>query len=350
MNPLHQTLFDLVSIPSVTGNEGRICTSIAERLLPLWTMQAVRRLGNSLIVGQQTGRPLITLYGHLDTVPEQDNAAPRIEGDRMFGLGTSDMKSGVAVMVHLMEDEEVRSGPYDVVGVFYDREEGPMDDNGLETVLTRLLWLDESVLGIVLEPTNLQTELGCNGAINADVIFEGKAAHSARPWLGENAVTKAGVWLTEMHEREPRSVDVGGLEFTEVFSVTKADGGIATNVLPATFTVNLNYRFPPSYSLFEAEARLREVAAAGDHILIKDRAPAGIVPEGNPYLRHFEEIVGGERLAKQGWTDVARLTHRGIPALNFGPGDPLQAHQVDEFVALASVDEAYAALHTFLSE
>ncbi len=350
MNPLHQTLFDLVSIPSVTGNEGRICTAVAERLLPLWTMKAVNRVGNALVVGQQTGRPLITLYGHLDTVPEQGNAAPRIEGDRMHGLGTSDMKSGLAVMIHLMEDDEVRSGPFDVVGVFYDREEGPVDENGLETVLTRTPWLDDSVLAIVMEPTNLQLELGCNGALNADVIFEGKAAHSARPWLGENAVTKAGAWLAEMHRREPERVEIAGLEFNEVFSVTKADGGIATNVLPATFTVNLNYRFPPVYSIFEAEARLREVAAAANIIIIKDRAPAGTVPEDNAYLARLEQILGGTRMAKQGWTDVARLTNRGIPAVNYGPGEPFQAHQADESVALANVHQAYGALHSFLTE
>jgi succinyl-diaminopimelate desuccinylase len=348
VNMLQETLREIVAIHSVTGNEGRLCTAIAERLLPIWTMQAVTRMGNALIVGQQTGRPLISLYGHLDTVPEQENGHPLVSDGRMSGLGTADMKSGLAVMIHLLEDDEVRSGPFDVVGVFYDREEGPHDENGLEEVLDRAPWLTESEFAIVMEPTDLAIELGCNGAINADVIFSGKAAHSARPWLGENAVTKAGEWLAAMHRRAPTPVTIDGLEFREVFSVTKADGGIANNVLPAEMRINLNYRFPPIYSLAEAEVRLRDVADAADDVIVKDRAAAGNVIEDNLHLDRLLEISGAGRLAKQGWTDVARLTSRGIPAINYGPGDPALAHRPEESVALASLETAYRTLREFL--
>ncbi len=141
MTPLHETLGWLVDIPSVTGNEGRLCTAIAERLLPSWSIDTVTRLGNSLVVGRTGDRPLITLLGHIDTVPEQGNGASRVDGDRMYGLGTSDMKAGVAVMIHLLETQDVVDGPYDVVGVFYDKEEGSSDDNGLEDVLDRAPWL-----------------------------------------------------------------------------------------------------------------------------------------------------------------------------------------------------------------
>ncbi|MCP4968310.1 MAG: succinyl-diaminopimelate desuccinylase [bacterium] len=348
MNPLHETLAELVSIHSVTGNEGRLCTAVAERLLPIWTMQHVTRIGNALVVGQQTGRPLISLFGHFDTVPIQDNGEPIVENGRMAGVGTADMKSGLAVMIHLLEDDAVRSGPYDVVAVFYDKEEGPADENGLEEVLDKASWLADSEFAIVLEPTDLGVELGCNGAMNADVIFDGKAAHSARPWLGQNAVTKAGAWLAAMHERQPELVDIDGLEFHEVFSVTQAHGGIANNVLPSSLRINLNYRFPPIYSIEQAERRLHEIAAGADRVVIQDRAPAGAVVQDNPHLDRLVAIAGAERSAKQGWTDVARLAMRGIDAINYGPGDPGLAHQAAESVPLANVDKAYAVLRELL--
>jgi succinyl-diaminopimelate desuccinylase len=348
MTMLHETLAELVAIHSVTGNEGRLCTAIAKRLLPIWTMQSVTRVGNALVVGQQTGRPLITLFGHLDTVPIQDNGEPSVSDGRMSGVGTADMKSGLAVMIHLLEDDAVRSGPYDVVGVFYDKEEGPADENGLEAVLDKVPWLADSEFAIVLEPTNLGVELGCNGAMNAEIGFEGKAAHSARPWLGENAVTKAGKWLAAMHEKSRESVTIDGLEFHEVFSVTKAEGGIANNVLPASLKINLNYRFPPQYSLEEAEARLLDVAAEADWVVVKDRAPAGAVVQDNSHLDRLLAISEAAREGKQGWTDVARLSGRGMAAINYGPGDPSLAHQAAESVALSSVDRAFEVLREFL--
>lgn len=348
MTTLQETLADLVSIHSVTGNEGRLCTWVAERLLPIWTMEGVIRLGNALVVGRQTGRPLLTLFGHLDTVPVQDNGDPVVADGHMAGVGTADMKSGLAVMIHLLQDDAVRSGPYDVVAVFYDREEGPADENGLEEVLDRVPWLADSEFALVLEPTDLGVELGCNGSMNADIGFEGKAAHSARPWLGENAVTKAGRWLASMHDRVPEPVVIDGLEFREVFSVTKAEGGIANNVLPASLRINLNYRFPPIYTIEQAEQRLTETAAAADWIVIKDRAPAGTVVHDNPHLDRLLSISGATRAAKQGWTDVARLAGRGIPAANYGPGDPAMAHQAAESVSLANVDYAFEVLREFL--
>ncbi|MCL1692958.1 MAG: succinyl-diaminopimelate desuccinylase [Actinomycetia bacterium] len=343
---LTDTLVELINIPSVIGDEEEITTAIEFRLA---AVRPVNRLGNALVVGVPTGRPIIVLYGHTDTVPEQDNAAASVHGQRIYGLGASDMKAGLAVMVHLLESREVIDGPYDLVGVFYDKEEGPSADNGLEDVLDAVPWLADAVFSIVLEPTDLNLELGCNGAMNADIVFNGHAAHSARPWLGENAVTKAGAWLAEMHDRRPEPVEIAGLEYREVFSVTKASGGIANNVLPARFTLNLNYRFPPIYDLGEAEARLRDVASAADEVLITDRASAGTIPEGNPHLGRLEELVGGAKTAKQGWTDVARLTGRGIPAVNYGPGEVAQAHQVAESVPVENLEIVFQVLHDFLT-
>lgn len=349
MSDLTATLETLVNTPSVTGDEDRICTDVAGRLVTTWGSEAVRRIGNSVVVGEQTGRELISLYGHLDTVPVQGNAVAHVDGDRMFGLGTTDMKAGVAVMLHLLEDEEVRSGPYDVVGVFYDKEEGPAAENGLEEVLDAVAWLDESALAIVLEPTDLKLELGCNGSLHADVVFTGHAAHSARPWWGENAVTKAGAWLAAIHERQPHVVDVAGLEFREVFAVTQAGGGIARNIIPPEFVLNLNHRFPPAYSLEEAEERLRNVAEGADRIEITDRAPAGTIPVENDHFERLKATLEAPLDAKQGWTDVARLTSRGVPAVNYGPGDAAVAHQAGEYVELVQLESAFAALRRFLT-
>ena len=343
---LSTTLVELINIPSVIGNEEEITTAIEFRTA---ASRPVLRLGNALVVGEPTGRPLIVLYGHTDTVPEQGNGTASIEAGRVHGLGACDMKGGLAVMIHLLEDPEVLSGPYDVVGVFYDKEEGPSAENGLEDVLNAVGWLADAEFSLVFEPTDLNLELGCNGAMNADIIFTGHAAHSARPWLGENAVTKAGAWLAAMHERMPDRVEIAGLEYREVFSVTRANGGIANNVLPSKFTMNLNYRFPPVYDLEAAEARLRQVASDADEVIITDRAPAGTIPEGNRHLARMEGLVGGARTAKQGWTDVARLTGRGIPAVNFGPGEVAQAHQATESVPIQNLEFVFDVMRRFLT-
>jgi len=343
---LSNTLVELINIPSVIGNEEEITTAIEFRMA---ATRPVLRLGNALIVGEPTGKPLVVLYGHTDTVPEQGNTTASVDAGRVHGLGACDMKAGVSVMIHLLEDPEVLSGPHDVVGVFYDKEEGPSAENGLEDVLNAVGWLADAEFSVVLEPTDLNLELGCNGAMNADIIFTGHAAHSARPWLGENAVTKAGAWLAAMHDRTPEPVEIAGLEYREVFSVTRANGGIANNVLPSRFTMNLNYRFPPIYDLEAAEARLRQVAAEADEVIITDRAPAGTIPEGNRHLARLETLVGGARTAKQGWTDVARLTGRGIPAVNFGPGEVAQAHQATESVPIENLETVFDVLRRFLT-
>lgn len=351
MSTLEDTLTELISIKSPTGQEGRICTAIAERLLPQWGMDGVHRIGNALVVGRRTGKPLISLFGHTDTVPEQrGNARPRRDGDKLLGLGASDMKSGVAVMIHLLEDAAITDGPYDVVGVFYDKEEGSHDENGLEEVIRRADWLADSEFAIVLEPTDLALELGCNGAMNALVAFNGVAAHAARPWLGENAVTRAGAWLAGMHEHEPVPIGVDGLVFHETMQVTTVRGGVARNIIPDRFEANVNYRFPPVYGLDEAEKRLRAACAAADEVTIVDKAGPGPVPVGNPHLARLEVLAGAERRAKQGWTDVARLAAHGIPAVNFGPGVVAQAHQVGEYVPVSNLYAAFQVLREFLRE
>ena len=347
---LLETLVELVDTPSETGNEGRLCTALAERLMRTHGQDAVRRINNSLVVGRRTDRPLVLLVGHIDTVPNQGQGPAQVSEGRLVGLGASDMKAGVAVMVHLLEDSEVLLGPFDVVGIFYEAEEGRAADNGLEPVLQRVPWLSDADFAIVTEPTDLEIQVGCVGVVNASVEFQGTAAHSARPWLGENAVTKAGAWLAEMDSREPEPVEVAGLTFYEIFSVTKAAGGVANNIIPGSFTINLNHRFGPHRTVEEAEARVMEVAAAADSVVVADTAPAAPVPELHPMLERLVEVSQAPLAAKQAWTDVARLAQYDVAAVNYGPGETSQAHQVAESVAVDSLDAAYSALHRFLTQ
>jgi succinyl-diaminopimelate desuccinylase len=340
-----ETLIEIVDVPSVTGDEGPLCALLEAR----FGDRSVTRVGNSLVVGVPTpGEPFFALYGHLDTVPGQGDPGARVEGDDLVGLGVSDMKGGVAVMIDLIEDPDL-TPIHDVVLVFYAGEEGPADGNELGAVLDACPWLTDAVLSIVLEPTDLNVEIGCNGVINADVVFRGKSAHSARPWLGRNAITKAGSWLQALDGMEPSLVDIDGLEYREVFSVTRAAGGIANNIIPPEFVVNLNYRFPPIYSLAEAEQRLRTVTGQADEVVVKDRAPAGGAAPEDPWVRRLEAIAGGRRKAKQGWTDVARLTARGAVAVNYGPGLVAQAHQVGEYVPIENLHTARRVLRDFLT-
>ena len=342
------TLTWLVDLPSVTGDERQICTAVATRLYPDLGRDAVVRMGDSLIVGRRTGRPLLLLAGHLDTVPSQGQGAARVEGGRLHGLGAADMKGGLAVMIHLLQDPAVRAGPYDVIGIFYAGEEGPAAGNQLEGILQRAPWMSDAESAVVLEPSDGQLQIGCNGLINATVSFTGKSAHSARPWLGENAVTKAGEWMAEMHRLEPVDVEIEGMVYREVISVTRASGGIANNIIPPRFDLNVNYRFPPTRSLKDAEAHLARVCSRADDFLITDSAPAGPVRAETPFLRRLAEVSGATRAAKQGWTDVARFGVYGVAAVNYGPGETKQAHQADESVNLSDLDAVFSSLRRAL--
>jgi succinyl-diaminopimelate desuccinylase len=345
---LTDTLRWLVDIPSVTGDEGRICTQVAARMAETVGEPQVTRVGRSVVVGKRAERPLVVLAGHLDTVPSQGQEAAEVREGRLYGLGAADMKAGLAVMIGLLEDPAVRLGPYDVVGVFYAGEEGPSDGNELEAVLTRVPWLAEASLAVVMEPSDNEIQLGCNGVVNARVVFEGRPAHSARPWLGENAISKAGALLAELHLRQPEPVTFEGLVYQSVISVTKAHGGVATNIVPGRFELTVNYRFTPDLSIKQAEERLKEICAAADIVEILDSAPAGMVHADHPLVGELSRVSGAARTAKQGWTDVARFSLHGIPSINYGPGETAQAHQPGESVAVADLDRAYSNLRRVL--
>jgi succinyl-diaminopimelate desuccinylase len=340
MDSLVDTLAWLVGIPSPTGEEEAICRAISDQL----STHPTRVTQQSVVVGDPAPGKIL-LVGHTDTVPLQGETGARIDGDRLYGLGATDMKGGVAVMIHLIES----LGTEGLVGVFYAGEEGPFADNQLGPMLDTIQGLAEARAGIVLEPSNREIQAGCNGVINATVSFIGEPAHSARPWLGVNAVTKAGPFLTEVGMREPEEHEIGGLVFKEVMSVTRASGGIANNVVPGRFDLNVNYRFAPDRSLDEAELVLRQVCDQADAIDITDRAPAAMPAGDNPIFDALAKASGAPVTVKQGWTDVAQLAARGIPAVNFGPGETDLAHKPGESVLIDDLTWALDSLHAVLS-
>jgi succinyl-diaminopimelate desuccinylase len=335
---LTETLTWLVDIPSETGNEEAIRDSLAERLSGL-PHQIVNR---SLVVGEP-GPDKVALFGHTDTVPLQGQVGARIEGDRLYGLGATDMKGGLAVMVHMVEDLADR-----VVSVFYAGEEGPLAGNDLGPILDTIPALTGVEAGIVMEPTNREVQAGCQGSINANVTFLGESGHAARPWRGVNAVTRAGRFLTMMDGLEPELHPIEGLEFKEVMSVTRAHGGVANNIIPGRFELNVNYRFSPDRTVEEAIQRLHDLCSAADEFEVADVALAAYPEVSHPLFQTLIEATGGVVSHKQGWTDVAQLAERGIPGINFGPGETALAHKPGESILLDDLDWAYRALMTTL--
>ncbi len=335
--------------PSVTGSEKRLCDDLAARISssPGWEIQ---RVSNNLAVRRkepEPSLPRVVLAGHLDTVPEPEGGIEvRVEGDRVYGRGASDMKAGDAVMLALLESfarglaEESR---FDPVFVFYEREEGPYAENGLEAVFAGSPWVLDAELALVPEPTAAALEVGCVGTAQVEVTFSGKSAHAARPWQGENALTGAGEFLAALHERPAAETVVEGLTFYEVLTPTIARGGRAKNVVPDSFRINVNYRFAPGKDLEDVTRLFDELLGESATYEVVDFAPSGPVNLENPLLQELI-ATGLEVRPKQAWTDVARFSERGVAAVNFGPGLPSQAHQEAEYAELVLLEECYAHL------
>jgi succinyl-diaminopimelate desuccinylase len=322
---LTNTLAWLVDIPSETGNEEAIRDALAGRL----SGRPQTVVNNSLVVGDP-GPGSIALFGHTDTVPLQGHVGARIDGGRLHGLGATDMKGGLAVMVHMLEE----SGIDGLVGVFYAGEEGPLAGNDLAAILDGVPELARIEAGIVMEPTNREVHAGCQGSINARVTFIGEPGHSARPWRSVNAVTRAGGFLTMMDGLEPELHPIEGLEFKEVMSVTRASGGVANNIIPGRFDLNVNYRFSPDRSMEEAVANLAVMCSGADEFEVVDAAPAAYPEVSHPLFQRLIATAGTPLAHKQGWTDVAQLAERGIPGINFGPGETALAHKPGESIDL----------------
>lgn len=323
----------------------------------------VTRIGDSVLARTDLGLPTrVILAGHLDTVP-----LPTVEGSRgtvpsaweddvLYGRGAVDMKSGVAVQLALAGLVGAADGEdpaYDVTWVFYDHEEVDAMRSGLARVAREAPELLEADFAVLLEPTDGVVEGGCNGTNRYRVRFRGVAAHSGRAWRGHNAIHDAGALLAALSRYEAATVTVEGLEYREGLNAIRVAGGVAGNVIPDECTVEVNYRFAPDKTLEQAHAHAREVfAAAGvdweEQVEVADASPAARPGLDRPAAAEFVAAVGGEPMPKYGWTDVARFSELGVPAVNFGPGDALLAHTDDEHVRRDEVHACLDALRAWL--
>jgi succinyl-diaminopimelate desuccinylase len=284
----------------------------------------------------------VALVGHLDTV-RTENGPARIEGDRCFGSGASDMKSGLAVMIELAETLPLAELGCELTLVFYAREEGPFVENELGPVLEADPELAGVDLAVCLEPSDNRLHLGCVGSIHASVVFRGRTAHSARPWEGESAITRAAPFLADVGALRPKESVIDGLTYRSTATITQAkDGGRGRNVVPDSFALNLNYRFAPDSTLEQAKAKVMALVGGRADVEFTDLSPAALPSASHPLVQAL--ISAGVRSVepKQAWTDVARFAARGIAAVNFGPGENAQAHQKNESTSLPLVHEGYA--------
>jgi succinyl-diaminopimelate desuccinylase len=334
----------LVDIPSTSRDEAQLYRYVKDQVgLPL-----VHDDGETLLYATQTGRPLVLLSGHTDTVPPEGNVPGWIANGAVHGRGASDMKGGLAVMIELARWAAEAELGYDLGLLLFPREELGPADNPLPAVFEAAPLIDSSALVICLEPTDNTLQLGCLGNINARVVFEGRAAHSARPWLGVNAIKLALEGLRDVLELEPNDVDVEGLVFREVVSVTQIDDcGNASNVIPARVECTLNYRYAPTRAREEAEARLAELV--GRPIEITQSSRAAHVALRSPLVERLRDTGSFAVEPKQAWTNVADFAERGLDALNLGPGGTRYAHTADEQVEIAELERTYEALRRFLA-
>ena len=345
----------ICDISSVSGTEKPLADAIQAALEPLEHLE-VTRVGNVVVARTELGRPeRVVLAGHLDTVPLTDppNLPTRLTDGVLWGRGTVDMKGGVAVQLKLAHGIDAPSR--DVTYIFYDNEEIESSANGLGHLARSHPQLLEADFAVLLEPTNAQIEGGCKGTLRVEVRVTGRAAHSGRPWAGDNAVHKAAPILQLLRDYEARVVDVDGLTFHEGMSAVGIRGGVAGNVIPDECVVTVNYRFAPDRSAQEAFAHVQELFADYD-LRLTDSAGGARPGLDLPAARDFVHDVAqggpsGESLrvtAKEGWTDVARFADLGIAAVNFGPGDPMLAHQDDEQVPIEQLRDAEAAMLRWL--
>jgi succinyl-diaminopimelate desuccinylase len=337
----------LVDVPSVSGDEGALADALEAALRAQAPHLRVQRSGNAVLARTELGRDKrVLLAGHIDTVPIADNVPSRREGGLLHGCGTSDMKAGDAVFAHLAA--ALAEPRHDLTFVFYDCEEVEAVRNGLGRIEREHRdWLGAD-LAILGEPTNGAVEAGCQGTLRVDVAVRGRRAHSARSWLGDNAVHKAGTVLQRLAEYPAREVDIDGCRYREGLQAVRIAGGVAGNVVPDECVVTVNFRFAPDRDAAAAEAHVREVFD-GFEVTLTDMSPGALPGLGEPAAQEFLAATGAEPTAKLGWTDVARFAALGIPALNYGPGDPNLAHTRDEHVDPRLITEAVDVLRRFLA-
>jgi succinyl-diaminopimelate desuccinylase len=336
----------LVDMPSPSGGETRLADEV-EAALRGHSHLTVERDGDAIVARTSGGNSQrVVIAGHIDTVPIAENVPSRRDGERLYGCGTSDMKSGIAVMLRLAAT--VTEPRHDVTWLFYDNEEVDAAHNGLARVLRNSpSWLDAD-LAVLMEPTANRIEAGCQGTLRVLVVCTGKRAHSARSWLGDNAIHAAGEVLTRLAAYDARRVTIDGCEYREGLNAVRIEGGVSGNVVPDRCTIAVNHRFAPDRTEEEALAHVQELLSPFECVLT-DSAPAAPPRLGEPAAADFLAAIGGEPQGKLGWTDVARFASLGIPAVNFGPGDPNLAHTREEYVDAPLIGECERMLRSYLT-
>jgi len=344
---------ELVDIPSVSHHESAIADHV-EALLRAVPWLEVERLGHNVVARTVLGRPSrLVLAGHLDTVPPNGNERARVDGDVLWGLGAADMKGGCSVILELART--VADPSCDVTYVLYECEEVEARHNGLRRLLAERPELVAADAAVLCEPTGAVVEAGCQGTLRIAVTMAGERAHTARPWAGTNAIHRLGPLLDRVAAYEGRRPVLDGCEFAEALSAVRVEGGVAGNVVPDSATVQLNHRYAPDRDVTEAMAHLRDYLApvvdeaAGDGVDLVDFADGAAPGLAHPLLSGLVTGTGGPARAKLGWTDVAFFTARGIPATNFGPGDPQVAHMAGERVDRAQLESVFTALGAVLA-
>lgn len=337
----------LVDVESVSGFEKPLADALEQALREQAPHLEVIRSGDAVLARTHLGRERrVLLAGHLDTVPVADNLPSRRDGHLLHGCGTTDMKSGDAVIAHLAAT--LTEPRHDLTLVFYDCEEVEAARNGLGRIEREHRdWLaaDLALLG---EPTGAEVEAGCQGTLRAEVTLRGRRAHSARSWLGDNAVHAAGAVLDRLARYRARTVDIDGCAYREGLQAVRIAGGVAGNVVPDECVVTVNFRFAPDRALPAAEQHVREVFDGFD-VRFTDGAPGALPGLGAPAAREFVEASGATPRAKYGWTDVSRFAALGIPAVNYGPGDPNLAHTREEYVDTREITQVTDVLRRFLT-
>jgi len=338
---------ELVDVPSDSRDEAALAAHVLGILVAGGV--AVRDAGDGCVVAEcgAVEGPLIVLAGHFDTVPAQGNRPGRRDAEAVHGLGAADMKAALAVMTEtalLMRDARKRFAL-----CFFGREELGIADSALTPLLARDAPLSGADLALVMEPTDNALQGGCLGNINATWTFTGRSGHSARPWLADNAITHAAAGVNALHAFPAEHVLFDGLEFAEVASVTRIAGGIAENVIPDRVACHVNYRYAPGRSALDAEARIRALCEQPHATLeIHSNAPSGAVAVGHPLVQELIATGGLSVAPKQAWTPVAEFALAGVPAVNFGPGDPAYAHRRDEMVRVDALVKSARTLEAFL--
>ena len=334
----------LVSIPSVSRSEAEAMAYVRDELAlePLFASDDVL----FATTARRDGLPLVLLAGHVDTVPAQDNLPGRLEDGAVVGLGASDMKGGVAVMLELAEWALSAETEVDLGFLFFTREELPAEESPLPAFLDESAEAKGADLAIVLEPTDNELHVGCVGNLSAQLTFHGVSAHSARPWSGENAIHGAAATLAPLATLEPLDVEVDGLVFREVVSAVGIEGGIADNVVPDRCVARLNYRYAPGRTREQAEERIRELAGGAEVEILGNSPPAHVVVD-RPLVTRLREAGGFAVRPKQAWTPVAQFAEAGLDAVNLGPGATSYAHRADERVEISELVRTYDALRRF---